>query len=376
MKNSKFFVRIIIDHVNLCTFLTIKTFNRRKTHWWKRLSNFDLKIKHKFDKKNSADKSSRRQNYEKQIMIENQHVIDRFLKIIIFSKTKNFEILNIWNWILINLKKLFSDDFWCKEQSSEQIKKKTIFDRYFACDSRTDRRKIKKQSVFKNSHFKKCHIRCIKILRHKKSSVWTFDKFKKKKSLITMKKILKKRDKKFFSRSEFQKIDSQSKLYRFVNVENCDELVFRKIIKILTNKDSIFAVASLKLSIVFKILQKTDFFSIKIRFQVLKISKKQNDDDRVDEKNRAFRNSVAIDIVSILKWHIKNDIFCWKNKWYIFSNLLKKKLLKQNHDNFYAKYFDYNKIFDLIKKNISELISTKMSSNMLNFAWHVEKSKQ
>ena len=54
--------------------------------------------------------------------------------------------------------------------------------------------------------------------------------------------------------------------------------------------------------------------------------------------------------MNILKRHIKNDIFCWKNKWYIFSNLLKRKLLKQNHDDFYAKHFDYNKIFDLIKK--------------------------
>ena len=99
------------------------------------------------------------------------------------------------------------------------------------------------------------------------------------KSLITTKKILTKRDEKFFSRSEFQKIDPQSKLHRFVNVENCDELVSRKIIKILTSKNSIFAVASLKLSIVFKVLQKTDFFSIKIRLQVLQISKKQNCND-------------------------------------------------------------------------------------------------
>ena len=181
VKNSKFFVRIIIDHVNLCTFLTIKTFNRRKTHWWKRLSNFDLKIKHKFDKKNSANESSRRQNYEKQTVIENQHAIDKFLKIIIFSKAKNFEILNIRNWILMNLKKLFSNDFWCKKQNLEQIQKKTIFNRHFVCDSKIDRRKIKKQSVFKNSHFKKCHIRCIKIFRHKKFSVWAFNKFEKKK---------------------------------------------------------------------------------------------------------------------------------------------------------------------------------------------------
>ena len=113
VKNFKFSVQIIIDHANLRTFLTIKAFSRRKTRWWKRLSNFDLKIKHKFDKKNSANESSRRRNYEKQITIENRQKIDRFLKIFIFSKTKNFEILNIRNWILMNLKNLFFNDFYC-----------------------------------------------------------------------------------------------------------------------------------------------------------------------------------------------------------------------------------------------------------------------
>ena len=33
VKNSKFFVRIIIDHVNFRTFLTIKAFSRRETRW-------------------------------------------------------------------------------------------------------------------------------------------------------------------------------------------------------------------------------------------------------------------------------------------------------------------------------------------------------
>ena len=42
--------------------------------------------------------------------------------------------------------------------------------------------------------------------------------------------------------------------------------------------------------------------------------------------------------------------FCWKNKFYIFSNLFRKKLLKQNHDNFFVEHFDYKKIFDLIKR--------------------------
>ena len=233
----------------------------------------------------------------------------------------------------------------------------------------------------KNNQFSKIHISKKIMLNTSKFFVTKNLQFefstnsKIKKFLITTKKILKKRDEKFFSRSKFQKIDLQLKLHRFVNVENCDELVFWKIIKILTNKNSIFAAASLKLNIVFKILQKIDFFSIKIRSQVLQISKKQNDDNRVDEKNRTFRNSVAVDIVNILKWHIKNDIFCWKNKWYIFLNLLKKELLKQNHNDFYAKHFNYNKIFDLMKKKYFWIDISKNVKQYVEFCITCRKIK-
>ena len=192
VKNFKFFVRIIIDYANFCTFLTIKTLNRKKTRWWKRLSNFDLKIKHKFDKKNSANKSSRRRNYEKQITIENQQKIDKFLKIFIFLKTNNFEILNIWNWILMNLKNLFFNDFRCQNQNLKRIQKKMIYNCHFVCDRKTDRRKIEKQSVFKNSYFKKNYVKCIKIFRYKKSSVWIFDKFENWKIFDNDEKIFEK----------------------------------------------------------------------------------------------------------------------------------------------------------------------------------------
>ena len=203
MKNSKFFVRIIIDHVNFRTFLTIKALNRKKTRWWKRLSNFNLKIKHKFDKKNSANESSRRQNYEKQITIENRQKIDKFLKIFIFSKTKNFEILNIWNWILMNLKNLFFDDFYCQNQSLKQIQKK----KFAIVISLAIEKLIDEKS--KSSQFSKIYISkkimsnaskffVTKNLQFEFSTNSKIEKF-----LITTKKILTKRDENFFSRSEF-----------------------------------------------------------------------------------------------------------------------------------------------------------------------------
>ena len=36
-------------------------------------------------------------------------------------------------------------------------------------------------------------------------------------------------------------------------------------------------------------------------------------------------------------------IFLLKNKFYIFFDLFRNKLLKQNHNNFFVKHFDYKK---------------------------------
>ncbi len=46
IKNVKYFVRMMIDHVNIKNFFINKIFNRRKIRWWKKLTKFDLKIKY------------------------------------------------------------------------------------------------------------------------------------------------------------------------------------------------------------------------------------------------------------------------------------------------------------------------------------------
>jgi hypothetical protein len=47
---------------------------------------------------------------------------------------------------------------------------------------------------------------------------------------------------------------------------------------------------------------------------------------------------------------MKNDILHFKNKYYILSNFLRRKLFKQNHDDFYANYFEYEKTFMFFRK--------------------------
>jgi hypothetical protein len=67
-----------------------------------------------------------------------------------------------------------------------------------------------------------------------------------------------------------------------------------------------------------------------------------------DVESNIIRKKVDFDF--FFKWNIENDLLRWENKWYIFSNFLKKKLLKQNHDDSYVDHFEHEKTFDLLKK--------------------------
>jgi hypothetical protein len=103
IKDVKYSVRMMIDHVNLKNFFINKTFNRRKIRWWKRLTELDLKIKYRFDKNNFANDSSRKRDYENETANED----------------KNNENLNLRKWILIESKNIFT--------SKNEKEKRTYF---------------------------------------------------------------------------------------------------------------------------------------------------------------------------------------------------------------------------------------------------------
>ncbi len=47
---------------------------------------------------------------------------------------------------------------------------------------------------------------------------------------------------------------------------------------------------------------------------------------------------------------MKKKILHFEEKYYIFANFLRKELFKQNHEDFYVNYFEYNKIFELFQR--------------------------
>jgi hypothetical protein len=52
----------------------------------------------------------------------------------------------------------------------------------------------------------------------------------------------------------------------------------------------------------------------------------------------------------INKWKVKNDILHFEERYYIFSSLLQRELLKQNHDDSHASHFEYEKILELLRR--------------------------
>jgi hypothetical protein len=49
-------------------------------------------------------------------------------------------------------------------------------------------------------------------------------------------------------------------------------------------------------------------------------------------------------------WRLDNDLLCFKNAWYVLANLMRRLLLKQNHDDFHASHFDVKRTFELLKR--------------------------
>ena len=107
----------------------------------------------------------------------------------------------------MNLKNLFFNNFYCQNQNLKRIqKKKFAIVISFAIEKLIDEKS-------KNNQFSKIHIS--KKIMSNASKFFVTKNFqsefltnsKIEKFLITTKKILKKRDENFFSRSKFQKID-------------------------------------------------------------------------------------------------------------------------------------------------------------------------
>jgi hypothetical protein len=339
IKNVKYFIQMIIDHVNFKNFFINKTFNRKKTRWWKKLAKFDLKIKYRFDKNNFANDSSRKRDYENETA----------------KKNKNNENLNFKEWILIESKSIFKNKNEKKKKRIHTSFNWLIIDTQFCQMQTTIHQKFSKQSTRRRKAIVSRKIISKKAQRSQ--SLKTHKTFwRRKKSLRLWKEFWKKKNFKSSSRDT----EEISRKLRLENVANNEELASKDWIKNVSNKKTTFNASFLKFRIVLFILQQFDSFAQRIRFFVEKVSMKHdkknksekrfNFDENDDLTSNKNRKNVNFD--SSFKWNIENDLLCWKNKWYIFFKIFQKRIFEAKSWWFVRWLFRARKNARFVKKKI------------------------
>jgi hypothetical protein len=338
IENVKHSIRIIIDHANLKNFFINKAFSRKKVKWWKRLIELDLKIKYRSEKNNFANDSFDKRDYENDVA----------------KKDKNNENLNLRKWILIENKNIL-------KSKNEKRKKKYFFrstnsrhvflsnTNNIASETFKTIDEMSKNNCFANND----STNCAKFSIAKNAQNF----LKKEKIIAIVEKTLKR--KKFF-KSLSRVIDKISSMLRLENVADNENLASRKWIKNVSSKKTTFNASFLKFRIVLFILQQSDSLAQRVRFFVKKASMKHNkENENVERHDSIKRDDVESNIIRkkvdfdfFFKWNIENDLLRWENKWYILSNLLKRELLKQNHDDSYVDHFEHEKTLNLLKKKI------------------------
>jgi hypothetical protein len=336
IENVKHSIRMIIDHANLKNFFINKVLSRREIRWWKRLIELDLKIKYRFEKSNFADDSFRKRDYEDEIA----------------KKDKNNENLNFKKWVLIESKNTL-------KSKNEKRKKK-----YFSSSTSNRHVSLSNADSIASKTFEtidemsksNCFASNDSANCAKFSIVKNAQNFLKKKKIVaTVERILKR--KKFF-KSLFRDIDKILSMLRLENVADSEDLASREWIKNVSSKKATFSASFLKLRIVLFILQQSDSLTQRIRFFVEKASMKYDKENENVERHDSTKDDNVessiirkkIDLDFFFKWNIENDLLRWENKWYVFSNLLRREFLKQNHDDLYVDHFKHERTLNLLKR--------------------------
>jgi hypothetical protein len=365
IKDVKYSVRMMIDHVNLKNFFINKILSRRKIRWWERLAELDLKIEYRFDKSNLANDSSRKRNYENKTANED----------------KNNENLNLRKWVLIESKSILT---------SKNVKKKNTYfsqstsHRQFVLSSADSNSSETLKTVDEKSK-SNCFASNSLEISAEISIVKNAQNFLKKEKIVaTVRRILKR--KKFF-KSSSRDIEEISKKLRLENVANNEDFASRDWIKNVSSKKATFNASFLKLRIVLLILQQFDSLAQRVRSFVEKASMKHDKesenakrlDSKKDDDVESNNSRENVDLDSSFKWNIENDLLRWENKWYILSELLKRKLLKQNHDDSYADHFEHERTFDLLRrkyfwnnmnKNVKKYVDTCSTCHRIKLVRH------
>ncbi len=317
VKEALFSIQMLIDHVNLNSFFKNKKLNRKKARWWKKFNDLNLHIEYRSNKLNLADDSFRRLDYE-----SSESIIVNAI-----AKNDNKLIVNrvhVQTFIVEH----DSQKDWKEDDESSSILSLMKKNRQSSSESKTTNEMNIENDFIRNkktrstaSHAYANFIVRTRILSTEKSVF----------AIQTKAFQARFESRSFVIRKQHEKF---KKTFRFV-VKKTKDSVSKEAIKEIAHKNINFVNFSIELRIVLKILQQSDQFAQKKTIQTA---------SSIIEKARFERDSEKE------KWKMKNDILHFEEKYYILASLLRRKLLKQNHDDSHAKHFEYEKILELLRR--------------------------
>ena len=154
-----------------------------------------------------------------------------------------------------------------------------------------------------------------------------------------------------------------------ISEKHVEKLIEIELIEISNRDSTVIADASIKFRIIITILQKTDFFAQKRWFHAARsASMKRNEFEiisiSIDSAIQNLKQNDAMNTNDFMKfdidsqnaktdtdnWKIQENILCYKNKWYISFDFLKKEFLKRNHDDSNANHFEFKRILKIIHR--------------------------
>ena len=156
-----------------------------------------------------------------------------------------------------------------------------------------------------------------------------------------------------------------------------------QLIKSSDHDSTVIVDISIELRIIITILQKIDFLAQKRWFHATRLTWMKRNEFKVtkisiDSTIQNLKQSDAINTNDSMKldidlqnaktntnnWKIQENIFCYKNRWYISFDFLKREFLRQNHDDSNANHFDFKRILKIIHRKYYWL---RMSINIKEY---------
>ena len=320
LEGANFPVKVLTDHGNLRTFFTTKTLSRREARWWERLSSLDLQLEYRPGRNNPADGPSRRPDYagpglhrQDEATLLGQGVVGGESEV---YQTRAYALV-----------------------SSDEVGQGP-----------------KESFVFNNTPPETRTESSIAVVGMDTTPNAARASDPDIQAAMRRTKGGKKKGKKPAPpKSDETAADSKPVGFRLVEAERDSDTLSQRVLDV-TESEAAFASPPLELSTVLRILQETDHLAKRRRPLAASSLQGELDQERDGQRQptEGTEGVAGDDLPADEKedglWHLKDDILCRNNRWYIPPGLLRNELLKRNHDDPSAEHFGTLRTTELLQR--------------------------